>query len=70
MIKNKFLTPPVKVDIPVTSYDFSELTDSGKMYTVAEVEELIKKQKRLTPLIIKNIIDITENYDRQSHDLF
>ena len=70
MIKNKFLTPPVKVDIPVTSYDFSELTDSGKMYTVAEVEELIKKQKRLTPLIIKNIIDITENYDRQGVMIF
>ena len=64
MIKNKFLTPPVKVDIPVTSYDFSELTDSGKMYTVAEVEELMK-QKRLTPLIIKNIIDISESYNRR-----
>ena len=27
MIKNKFLTQPVKIDIPVTCYDFSELTE-------------------------------------------
>lgn len=70
MIKNKFLTQPVKIDIPVTSYDFSELTESGKMYTTAEVEELLKKQKRLTPLIIKNIIDITESYERQGVMIF
>lgn len=70
MIKNKFLTPPVKIDIPVTSYDFSELTESNKMYTTAQVEELIKKQKRLTPLIIKNIIDITNTYNRKGVMIF
>ena len=70
MIKNKFLTQPIKVNIPVTCYDFSELTQSGKMYTTKEVEELIKKQKRLTPLIIKNIIDITESYDRKGVMIF
>ena len=70
MIKNKFLTQPVKVNIPVTCYDFSEITQSGKMYTTSEVEELIKKQKRLTPLIIKNIIDITENYERKGVMIF
>jgi DNA repair protein RadD len=70
MIQNKYLTPPIKVDIPVTSYDFSELTESGKMYTLAQVEALLKKQKRLTPLIIKNIIDITQNYDRQGVMIF
>ncbi|MCO4793672.1 MAG: DEAD/DEAH box helicase [Bacteriovoracaceae bacterium] len=70
MIRNKFLTQPVKVDIPVTSYDFSELTESGKMYTTSQVEELLKQQKRLTPLIIKNIIDITENYNRQGVMIF
>ena len=42
MIKNKYLTPPVKVDIPVTSYDFSELTDSNKPYSMAQIEELLK----------------------------
>ena len=65
MIKNKFLTRPVKVDIPVTCYDFSELTQKGRMYTTSEVEELLKTQKRLTPLIIKNIIDITNSYSRK-----
>jgi len=70
MIKNNYLTPPVKVDIPVTSYDFSELTQSGKMYSTKEVEELLNQQKRLTPLIIKNIIDITESYHRKGVMLF
>lgn len=70
MIKNKYLTVPVKVDIPVTSYDFSELTENGRAYTAAEVEEVLKNQKRLTPLIIKNIIDITEKYERKGVMIF
>ncbi len=70
MIKNKYLTTPVKVDIPVTSYDFSELSEKNRMYTAAEVEEILKTQKRLTPLIIKNIMDITERYDRQGVMIF
>ncbi|OYZ18925.1 MAG: ATP-dependent helicase [Bdellovibrio sp. 28-41-41] len=70
MIKNKFLTAPVKIDIPVTSYDFSELTDRDRTYTTAEVEEILKSQKRLTPLIIKNIIDITERYKRKGVMIF
>jgi DNA repair protein RadD len=70
MIKNQYLTVPVKIDIPVTSYDFSELSEKGRMYTAAEVEEILQSQKRLTPLIIKNIIDITERYDRQGVMIF
>tara|TARA_B110001454_G_C12723340_1_gene436782 strand:+ start:821 stop:2557 length:1737 start_codon:yes stop_codon:yes gene_type:complete len=70
MIKNKYLTAPVKIDIPVTSYDFSELTDRDRTYTTAEVEEILKSQKRLTPLIIKNIIDITERYKRKGVMIF
>jgi DNA repair protein RadD len=70
MIKNKFLTQPVKVDIPVTSYDFSELSNKGRMYTTKEVEDLLKEQKRLTPLIINNIIDITEKYKRKGVMIF
>ena len=70
MIKNKFLTQPVKVDIPVTCYDFSELTERNRMYTTAEVEELLKNQKRLTPLIVKNIVDITERFNRQGVMIF
>jgi DNA repair protein RadD len=70
MIKNKFLTVPVKVDIPVTCYDFSELTEKNRMYTMSEVEELLKSQKRLTPLIVKNIIDITERFNRKGVMIF
>ncbi|MCB0377904.1 MAG: DEAD/DEAH box helicase [Bdellovibrionales bacterium] len=70
MIRNRFLTPPVKVDIPVTSYDFSELTENGRRYTMDELEEVLKKQRRLTPLIVKNIIDITETYDRKGVMIF
>ena len=70
MIKNKYLTIPVKVDIPVTCYDFSELTEKNRSYTTAEVEEILKSQKRLTPLIIKNIIDITEKYERKGVMIF
>lgn len=70
MIKNKFLTQPVKVDIPVTCYDFSELTEKNRMYTMAEVEELLKNQKRLTPLIVSNIVDITERFDRKGVMIF
>lgn len=70
MIKNKYLTTPVKVDIPVTCYDFSELTDKDRAHTAAEVEEILKSQKRLTPLIIKNIIDITERFNRQGVMIF
>lgn len=73
MIKQGYLTIPVKVDIPVTCYDFSELSapeDQNRPYRAAEVEEILKSQKRLTPFIIKNIIDITERFDRQGVMIF
>lgn len=70
MIQHKYLTTPVKIDIPVTSYDFSELTDRERPFTAAEVEEVLKGQKRLTPFIIKNIIDITDRFDRKGVMIF
>lgn len=70
MIKNKFLTPPVKINIPVTCYDFSELTQKNRMYSASEIEEVISKQRRLTPLIIKNIIDITNTHNRKGVMIF
>jgi DNA repair protein RadD len=70
MIRNKYLTPPVKVDIPVTSYDFSELIEGGNSYTMAQLEEALHQQRRLTPLIIKNIIDITDSDQRQGVMIF
>lgn len=70
MIKNKYLTTPVKVDIPVTSYDFSDLKTKNGTYSSAEIEEILRNQNRLTPLIIKNIIDITEKFDRKGVMIF
>jgi DNA repair protein RadD len=70
MIKNRFLTTPIKVDIPVTCYDFSELASKDRMYTSAEVEEVLKSQKRLTPFIINNIIDITDRFHREGVMIF
>jgi len=70
MIRGRYLTPPVKIDIPVTCYDFSELSEKGRLYTAAEVEEILKNQRHLTPLIIKNIIDITERFERQGVMIF
>ena len=70
MIKNKYLTTPVKVDIPVTSYDFSDLKTKNGTYSSGEIEEILRNQNRLTPLIIKNIIDITEKFDRKGVMIF
>lgn len=70
MIQNDYLTKPVKVDIPVTCYDFSELSESGRSYTITEIENILKEQRRLTPLIVSNIVDITENYNRQGVMIF
>jgi DNA repair protein RadD len=70
MIKNKYLTTPVKIDIPVTCYDFSELTEKNSTYSASDIEEILKSQMRLTPFIIKNIIDITEHFDRRGVMIF
>ncbi len=70
MIKSGYLTVPIKIDIPVTCYDFSQLTARDRAFTAAEVEEVLRSQKRLTPLIIKNIIDITERFQRQGVMIF
>jgi DNA repair protein RadD len=70
MIQHDYLTRPIKLDIPVTSYDFSELKLKDGRYLSSEIESVLQKQRRLTPLIIKNIIDITEKYQRQGVMIF
>lgn len=70
MVRNKFLTNPVKIDTPVTSYDFSALEMHEGTYSTSEIEEILKTQKRLTPLIIENIVDITERYHRKGVMIF
>lgn len=70
MIRQGYLTPPVRIDIPVTCYDFSELTQQGRSYTEKEIEEVLSSQRALTPLIVKNIVDIATQYDRQGVMIF
>jgi DNA repair protein RadD len=60
MIKNKYLTPPVKIDSPVACYDFSSLKlNAEKKFQVRDIEHLLKDQKRITPMIIQNIINMS-----------
>lgn len=68
LIKNNFLTPPVKIDSPVACYDFSSLKLHGTSYISAQIEALLKDQKRITPIIIQNIIDISK--ERQGVMIF
>lgn len=68
LIKNGFLTPPIKIDSPVACYDFSALKLQQGRFVMAQVEEVLKDQKRITPLIIKNILQMSE--DRQGVMIF
>lgn len=68
LIKNGFLTPPIKIDSPVACYDFSSLKLQGSHFVTAQLEAVLKDQKRITPLIIKNIIDMAK--DREGVMLF
>jgi DNA repair protein RadD len=56
MIRNGYLTPPIKIDAPVASYDFSSLQLKGSHFVTAQIEALLKDQKRITPVIIQNIV--------------
>lgn len=61
MIKEGYLTQPVKIDSPVASYDFSELFDRFGNSTFPEVdlERVLKDQRRVTPGIVNNIVEIS-----------
>lgn len=63
MIEEKYLTPPVQIDAPVASYDFSTLVlQSGKQsFQLSEIEAILKDQARITPVIIQNIIDLSQD---------
>ncbi|MGZ3808320.1 MAG: DEAD/DEAH box helicase, partial [Bacteriovorax sp.] len=61
MIKNKFLTPPIKIDSPVACYDFESLKMRDHRFVISDIEALLKDQKRITPVIIQNILDMSED---------
>ena len=61
MIKNKFLTQPIKIDSPVAGYDFSQLKipSGGSSFRLAEIESTLKDQSRVTPGIVQNIVEMS-----------
>jgi len=63
MIEERYLTTPVQIDAPVASYDFSQLKlQTGKeTFSLKEIEAILKDQARITPVIIQNIVEISEN---------
>lgn len=63
MIKNKFLTPPVLIDSPIASYDFSALFEnrSSRSITTNELNKTLQDQKRVTPVIVKDIINLSSD---------
>lgn len=61
MINHKYLTPPVVIDAPVAAYDFSELKLVNGKYSTEDVENALKSQERITPTIIKNIVELSRD---------
>ncbi len=63
MIEDGYLTPPIQIDAPVASYDFSSLRLPGgqQAFKLEEIEAILKDQARITPVIMHNIIEMAEN---------
>ena len=70
MIEQGYLTPPVQIDAPVASYDFSSLKlhAGSQSFNIDEVEHILKDQSRVTPVIIHNIVEMAK--DRKGAILF
>jgi DNA repair protein RadD len=70
MIRGGYLTPPIRIDAPVASYDFSSLMRRAGQaaFTTAEVDGILKDQARVTPGIIANIVEMAA--DRQGVMIF
>lgn len=63
MIESGYLTPPVQIDAPVASYDFSSLRlQTGRQtFSTEEIEAILKDQSRITPVIIQNIVELSRD---------
>ncbi len=61
MIKHGFLVPPERLDMPIVQYDFSQLavSESG-LFREADLNRELKQQKRITPHIVKQIIEYAQ----------
>ncbi len=56
MIKQGFLVPPERLDMPVLHYDFSRLSPNiNGYYAETELNGELQRQRRITPLIVAQI---------------
>lgn len=61
MIKHGFLVTPERLDMPIVHYDFSQLAlQPSGLFNQNELNKELKKQKRITPLIIKQIVEYAQ----------
>jgi DNA repair protein RadD len=61
MIKHGYLTPPERLDMPVVQYDFSRLqAQSNGLFSEADLNHELKKQQRITPHIVSQIVEFAE----------
>lgn len=62
MISNHFLVPPIRLDMPILQYDFSQVrTSQNGIFNEEDLNREIKKQKRITPHIVSQIIEYAKN---------
>lgn len=68
MIENGYLTRPIQITSPVTCYDFSTLKLVEGHYSTTQIEAILKDQKKITPVILANIVDMAR--DREGVMIF
>ncbi|WP_022940775.1 DEAD/DEAH box helicase [Psychromonas hadalis] len=58
LLDEQFLTPPKVMDMAVLGYDFSAISSSKSgHYRKSDLDGVIQKAKRATPLIIKQVVE-------------
>lgn len=63
MIKNKFLVPPERLDMPVLQYDFSQvsLTSSG-IFNEQELNLSLKSSNALPLKLLSKLLNMQHHY--------
>lgn len=62
MIKHGYLVQPERLDMPIVHYDFSRLSLNGNgLFNEEQLNQELKKQKRITPEIVKQIIQYAKD---------
>lgn len=69
MIKQGFLVPPERLDMPIVQYDFGRLTaKENGLFSESDLNLELKKQQRITPQIVRQIVEFAQ--DRQAVMIF